>query len=386
MTIDYASYTGNAVCFYSGDKDIDVEMELYGGSGGDPQNTAFAGGEGGYSKIRFTMERDVEHVLTGLFPAVDAPFLYRKASVIAIVGGGGDAGTRGNGGRGGGIGVSGSDGDGQGGGEAPIAIGAGEGGQRARFGGAFDGEALTGGLVPPDHQAELNNNGDSAPCPRGIYWRQQGKAPCDELGDIKFRTPNGTEISNTAVIARGYKSGYNAIQTAGAGVGGGGDGGNGYSGGFGGTNGGGGGGAYGYTDGSVTVVESTQGGHVGRAKVIIRIADPSLIAPATTLETVTFTVTREAAFSNIITFAKESGNGPEKLIFGPNAGTVTVSLARGAVYNFESKSVNGDTNRGSIRLSDGVLQFEDAGDNDFNDLTVTPNSGQFVSATRYQFV
>ena len=386
LTIDYASYTGNAVCFYSGDKDIDVEMELYGGSGGDPQNTAFAGGEGGYSKIRFTMERDVEHVLTGLFPAVDAPFLYRKASVIAIVGGGGDAGTRGNGGRGGGIGVSGSDGDGQGGGEAPIAIGAGEGGQRARFGGAFDGEALTGGLVPPDHQAELNNNGDSAPCPRGIYWRQQGKAPCDELGDIKFRTPNGTEISNTAVIARGYKSGYNAIQTAGAGVGGGGDGGNGYSGGFGGTNGGGGGGAYGYTDGSVTVVESTQGGHVGRAKVIIRIADPSLIAPATTLETVTFTVTREAAFSNIITFAKESGNGPEKLIFGPNAGTVTVSLARGAVYNFESKSVNGDTNRGSIRLSDGVLQFEDAGDNDFNDLTVTPNSGQFVSATRYQFV
>ena len=34
-----------------------------------------------------------------------------------------------------------------------------------RFGGAFDGEALTGGLVPPDHQAELNNNGDSMACP-----------------------------------------------------------------------------------------------------------------------------------------------------------------------------------------------------------------------------
>ena len=95
---------------------------------------------------------------------------------------------------------------------------------------------------------------------------------------------------------------------------------------------------------------------------------------------------REAAFSNIITFAKESGNGPDKLTFGPNAGTVSVLLAKGAVYNFESKSVNGDTGRGSIRLSNGVLQFEDAGDNDFNDLTVTPNSGQFVSATRYQFV
>ena len=90
LTIDYASYTGNAVCLYSGDKDIDVEMELYGGSGGEFGGaTAYAGGEGGYSKIRFTMERDVEYVLTGLFPAVNAPFLYRKASVIAIVGGGG---------------------------------------------------------------------------------------------------------------------------------------------------------------------------------------------------------------------------------------------------------------------------------------------------------
>ena len=45
----------------------------------------------------------------------------------------------------------------------------------------------------------------------------QGKSPCEDLGTIKFRTPDGTEISNTAEIARGYKSGYNAIQTAGTG-------------------------------------------------------------------------------------------------------------------------------------------------------------------------
>ena len=384
LTINYASYTGNAVCLYSGDQDIDVEMELYGGSGGDPQNTAYAGGEGGYSKIRFTMERDVEHVLTGLFPAVDAPFLYRKASVIAIVGGGGDAGTRGNGGRGGGIGVSGSKGGGVDGGEAPIAIGAGQGGQRARFGGAFDGEALTGGLVPPDHQAELNNNGDSAPCPRGVYWRLQGKAPCDELGDIKFRTPDGTEISNTAVIARGYKSGYNAIQTAGAGVGGGGDGGNGYSGGFGGTNGGGGGGAYGYTDGSVTVVESTQGGHIGRAKVIIRIADPSVANPGSTLQEVTFTVGRSAAYSNTIAFVKQSGEGPDRITFGPNSGTVVVRAGFGAVYTRESVLINGAPG-GKVRLTDNTLELEDAGDNDYNDLTVTPDKGRFTSDSRYEF-
>ena len=35
------------------------------------------------------------------------------------------------------------------------------------------------------------------------------------LGTIKFRTPDGTEISNTAEISRGYKSGYNIIQTGG---------------------------------------------------------------------------------------------------------------------------------------------------------------------------
>jgi len=275
LSLSYDTHPGNAICLYAGEQDIDVEIDMYGGSGGEYGGaTAFAGGPGGYSKIRFTMEKDVEYVLTGLFPAVNAPFLYRKASVIAIVGGGGMAGVRGHGGLGGGIGVSGSNGGGIGGGEAPIAIGPGEGGQRARFGSQFDGEALTGGLIGDDHQADGQEGGDSAPCPRGVYWRQQGKAPCDELGDIKFRTPNGTEISNTAVLARGYKSGYNAIQTAGAGERStqSGNGGNGYSGGFGGTRGAGGGGAYGYTDGSVTVVETTQGGGLGPARINIKLS------------------------------------------------------------------------------------------------------------------
>ena len=272
LSLSYDTHPGNAICFYAAEQDIDVEIDMYGGKGDD--RGSYSGGEGGYSKIRFTMERNEEYILTGLFPAVNAPFLYRKASVIAIVGGGGFAGINGDGGAGGGVGVSGEDGGGQGGGEAPIAIGAGQGGQRARFGSKFDGEALTGGLIGDDHQADGTNNGDSAPCPRGVYWRQQGKAPCDDLGDIKFRTPNGTEISNTAVISRGYKSGYNAIQTAGAGELStqSGDGGNGYSGGFGGTRGGGGGGAYGYTDGSVTVVNSTQGGSTGSARINIKLS------------------------------------------------------------------------------------------------------------------
>ena len=399
LTIDYASYSGNAVCLYAGDKDIDIEMEMYGGKGPTiTPGVGADGGDGGYSKIRFTMERNVEYVLAGLFTSVNAPFLYRKASLIACVGAGGAGRPAGgnSGGQGGGIGISGErGGSAQGTAAGGEAVQAGEGTLAGAFGGNFNGTELTGGIIPPDKQAAGGSGavsgGNSIICTRGIYWREQGLAPCDDVGTVKFRTPNGTEISNTATIARGYKSGYNVIQTGGEGIGQqgpdprAGDGGCGFTGGAGGDNRGGGGGS-GYTDGSVTVVDTQLGGSDGDAKVIIRIADPNLIDPATTLETVTFTVGREAAFSNIITFAKESGNGPEKLIFGPNAGTVTVSLARGAVYNFESKSVNGDTNRGSIRLSNGVLQFEDAGDNDFNDLTVTPNSGQFVSATRYQFV
>jgi len=92
LTIDYASYPGNAVCLYAGDKDIDIEMEMYGGIGDQGARIDAPGGEGGYSKIRFTMKKDEEYVLTGLFDLVNAPFLYSKGTLIAVVGGGGDTG------------------------------------------------------------------------------------------------------------------------------------------------------------------------------------------------------------------------------------------------------------------------------------------------------
>jgi hypothetical protein len=393
LTIDYASYTGNAVCLYAGDKDIDIEMEMYGGRGYMPEE--MDGGEGGYSKIRFTMERNVEYVLTGLFSAVNAPFLYRKASLIACVGAGGAALDRNRtGGAGGGIGISGEDGaSARGAGVGGQAIQAGQGTLTGAFGGAFDGPTLTGGIVPPDSAARSNiNGGNSIICARGVYWREQGKAPCDDLGTIKFRTPDGTEISNTAIIARGYKSGYNIIQTGGAGIGQNndpgrdrrsGNGGCGFTGGNGGDSRGGGGGS-GYTDGSVTVVDTQLGGSDGNSKVVIRIADPNTIDPATTLQDVTFSIGREAAYSNTITFVKESGTGPDRITFGPNAGTVTASMGAGAVYTRESVLINGAPG-GNVRLSDGVLQLEDSTDGDYNDLTVTPNNGKFTSATRYEF-
>ena len=133
--------------------DIDIEMEMYGGRGYMPEE--MDGGEGGYSKIRFTMERNVEHVLTGLFSAVNAPFLYRKASLIACVGAGGAALDRNRtGGAGGGIGISGEDGaSARGAGVGGQAVEAGQGTLAGQFGGAFNGTELTGGIVPPDIQA-----------------------------------------------------------------------------------------------------------------------------------------------------------------------------------------------------------------------------------------
>jgi hypothetical protein len=90
------------------------------------------------------------------------------------------------------------------------------------------------------------------------------------LGNIQFFTDTGVRVTNTATISRGHKIGYGIRQTAGAGSGGGGVGGQGATGGQGGVNGGGGGGASGYTDGSVTLVSTQQGGSTGIAQIIFR--------------------------------------------------------------------------------------------------------------------
>ncbi len=380
LEIDYASYTGNAVCLYAGDKDIDVEMEMYGGKGIELSGI---GGEGGYSRIRFTMKRDEEYILTGLWDNINAPFLYRKATLIAVVGQGG-AGSNGGsekGGAGGGINVAGEDGNGNGG---PLF----EAGTLPSDGIFGDRNTLT--PVTPDTKRTGLVNGEylggrTLPCPRGVYWRNQGKTPCEDLGTIKFRTPDGTEISNTAEIARGYKSGYNIIQTSSGGLGSGTvNSGSGATGGASGQNGGSGGGGSGYTDGSVTVIDTQRGGGTGAAKVIIRVADPSTIDPSTTLQDVTFTVGRSAAYSNTIIFVKQSGEGPDRITFGPNSGTVVVRLGFGAVYTRESVLINGAPG-GQVRLTDNTLELEDAGDNDYNDLTVTPDKGRFTSDSRYEF-
>ena len=279
LSISYDTHPGNAICLYAAEKDVEVEMDMYGGKGigfnepggtGDDfsQYSGFEGGEGGYSKIRFTMKKDDEYVLTGLFDGVNAPFLYRKGTLIAAVGEGGWGGHYGRGGNGGGVKTPGEDGQGR---------HAGEGGERYLPGdlpsdsGTFGTRTSLDGDTP-DGKASGNAGGRTIPCARGVYWRNQGKAPCEDLGTIKFRTPDGTEISNTASISRGYKSGYNIIQTGGTrGGSDGGNGGNGVTGGEAGTSGGGGGGS-GYHDGSITEVITQDGGSTDKARINIKLS------------------------------------------------------------------------------------------------------------------
>ena len=183
------------------------------------------------------------------------------------MGAGGDAGSGGNGGPGGGVNVAGGDGSSRGAGRGGQLISAGT----LPFPGIF-GSAYGPTPASPETKASVPDGGRVLPCPRGSYWRTQGYSPCDNLGNIQFRLAGGTLVTNSAVISRGHKAGYGVRQTAGAKVGSGGNGGQGATGGQGGTDVGGGGGGSGYTDGSITVVSTQQGGSTGDAKVIFRLA------------------------------------------------------------------------------------------------------------------
>ena len=256
---------------YSPDKDLDVEMDLYGGKGDD--KGSYTGGEGGYSRIRFTMKQDEEYVIAGLSTdSVNTPFLYRQGELMACVGQGGAAGKAGNGGDGGGVLNSGQDGRGMNSGNGGQVVAAGTLGSNGTFGSLYPSPLL----YPGDSQAgdatgSKYDGGRTIRCTKGVYWAQQGVGACDDMaGTNVFRLSDGTSVTNTALITRGFKAGYNIMETAGNKDGNGGIGGNGATGGQGAFEGGGGGGS-GYSDGSITVVDTRLGGSTGNAKIVLRI-------------------------------------------------------------------------------------------------------------------
>ena len=269
-TITSRVFDSDTICLYAKDRDITVEFEMYGARGEDSDYTSPTkelGGEGGYSKIRFTMKRGEEYIVKGI-KSKTALYLYRKAQLIACVGQGGKGGRYGAGGRGGGVNVAGENGFGRlsGSGGQAIPIG------QLSGNGIFGSSSATKNIYSEDSKASGLTGGRTISCTKGIYWRSEGKTACSDLGVTKFRLSDGREVTNSVAIIRGFKEGYGINQTAGSNSGSdGGIGGNGATGGSGGTSGGGGGGS-GYTDGSVTVVNTTLGGHTEKeTKLIMRL-------------------------------------------------------------------------------------------------------------------
>jgi len=272
---DQGSYTlgssqipnGYVMSFYAPEQDLDVYIDLSANAGKD--SGSYKGGQGGKSTIRLTLKKNEEYVITAISQANDggATYLYKKSRLIAVVGGGGNAGTGGNGGAGGGINVAGEKGFGSGAGAGGIFYSAGT----LPSTGIFGSTATSVSPKAGDSIASSPNPGRTLPCPRGDYWYNVGYSACQDLGNIQLYIPTGSVVGNTAVISRGFKMGYGIRNNSGKGLSSGGDGGNGAAGGTGGIGGGGGGGS-GYTDGSVTVISTQLGGNTGTGKVVIRSA------------------------------------------------------------------------------------------------------------------
>lgn len=273
LAFQEGDFLGTIYSFYASETNIEVLAELYGSSGAD--NSGYSGGEGGVSVIRFTMEKDVEYVVSALPQATGgaAVFMWRKASLMACCGGGGNAGNSGNGGNGGGVNVAGGNGSGRGAGAGGALFLPGTLPTTSGIFGSLSGFGLR---YPEDGTASAPDGGRVLGCTKGgtapgnSYWMNRGFSPCQDVGVTQLVNASGYVIPNTAFIQRGHKVGYACRQTAGAGINGGGNGANGATGGQGGNGGGGGGGGSGYSDGSYTIVSTQQGGYRGPAKVIIR--------------------------------------------------------------------------------------------------------------------
>ena len=261
--------TSNSMCFYAPEKDIDVFIDLYANAGAN--NGGYSGGQGGVSTIKLTLKQNEEYQIMSLSQVNSggSVFLYRRSRVIAVVGGGGNAGNGGNGGNGGGVNVAGANGSGSGGGTGGQLYLPGTLPSTGIFGSTVNNSSI---LKSGDGQASAPSGGRTIPCPRGDYWYDRGYSACQDMGNVQFYTASSGVISNsTSSITRGFKAGYGIRNTAGAGVSGGGNGGNGATGGNGGSGGGGGGGS-GYSDGSIEIISTQQGGNSGVGIVVIRSA------------------------------------------------------------------------------------------------------------------
>jgi hypothetical protein len=248
----------NLLTFYALEKDINVKLTISASKGAD--SSPYAGGQGGTSVVTTTLTEDTEHTLIGVANN-SAVFLYRGSNLISVVGEGGAAGNSGIGGDGGGVNVSGQIGEGRQPGSGGVAPVIGTLGLNGTFGSVLAGSTINTAIG--DTVAVAPDGGQTISCSKGSYWIDQGISACsnNSSSKIQFVNIDGTTISESDSIIRGFKPGYTISNTSGDGVNLGGDGGNGAVGGNGGVTGSGGGGGSGYSDGSVTIVSTNLGGN-----------------------------------------------------------------------------------------------------------------------------
>jgi len=397
-----ADRNARIICVWAPEEDVEVKVTV-GGAAGASRN-GNRGGTGGISVLKTTLIRNEEYIIKlgvnyeqgggprgGIGGGGGICAIYHKAKMIAVAGGGGGAGTNGRGGDGGGLQVAGEDGQGSSSGQGGVVI---QQGQLPVYG--FTQAGRTG---LRDFDNESSGSGRISGCTIGAdYWTAR-LSPCDDIGNTKMNNVDGSTISNSTTLRRGYKPGQGHRNNGGAGYGNQGGGGAGGRGGQGATNNGsGGGGASGYASDEVELLSSSElpsgtrlGGNDDVAFVCFEVYSENLdpipcIPPKSNspnvLRTVRFSVSRSASDSNTVTFTKQSGTGPDRLTFGPNGGSVSAQIEQGAVYTRTSSSASGG--RGlSFRLSGNTLQLDDNLDNDFNDLEITPDRGSFTSDSRY---
>ena len=392
------------VQIFSPEKDVDVKITM-GGSAGANRNGR-RGGEGGISVFKMTLKQNIEYTVKlgidyfqgggprgGINGGGGLAAIYEKAKVLAVCGGGGSAGSNGRGGDGGGCNV------------------AGERGQNGSNGGSHvgvdtlppTGMSQAGRTGFRDFDIESSGSGRLSGCTIGNYWNQQGKSPCEDVGTgVAFLDSNGgilsdTTSTSTGSITRGYKIGQGHRNNAGAGSGNGGGGGGGARGGEGNNSNGGGGGASGYYSSQVELLSSSTlpngtqlGGNADVAFISVEVYDQSLdgnqeplIPPASgaSLEaekTVTWTVSRSSTENVSCIFTRQSGVGPDQLIFGPNAETKTSQISSGAVYTLSSTS-----NVDSRNLSGNTLTLSDL-DSNPGSISITSSDGAFTSDERWE--
>ena len=244
------------------DENLAVKIQM-GGSAGQSFN-GNSGGEGGVCVFTTTLLKNTEYTFklgatveptSSIGRGGAGAYFYEKGRLLVACGGGGASGWYGgNGGDGGGAGVAGASGSGQNRGVGGIKYN--------------DGDLPAAGVLPSGA-----TGGKIESCTTGGYWNTQGYSPCSDLGQRKFFLANGQQNLSTQTILRGYKAadvnsdygfrhnGGNSqvIGANGLFVGGGGSGAGGGNAASGADSGG--GGASGYSNGSVTIVSTQQGGN-----------------------------------------------------------------------------------------------------------------------------